>query len=498
MRRPAAAFAIAGMILAGGAQTSAPPRFALEIPGLEEAAALGDVIELPVARLDSLTIHILEPLASKVSYARIFPRLNSQGASVISQFRTSVRGKSVVLNLNMRDDITLEPGVNTLEILVQDANGRRYYRNWILRLREQARNDWFAYEFTRGKGPGGSVPPEIEIVEPTGPVRGDRVHVRGSVTAQNALAFLSVGGQPAPVQNSSTSAEFNVTLRLEAGQRNVVVEAADIAGSKTKVVIPVANSDAVRFASSTGDRMAILIGLSRFLHAGSLPCTPGAQAAEVSSLAEVLKSAAKLKPDRLAVLTDESATLARIRNVIRNFGSQARPDDLVFLYYGGCGIQDETNPDRYSLAAYDTQGNLPETALDTAELEQVLNDYVPSRNVVLVFDVAGSHRALGGGRGTNLIAGRLLRLSSAERGRTVLVSPPPIAADSKPGAGENFFVKALAGALSGKADYDSDSLVTTTELANYLATQVRTDSGGTRLVMTRKSGELPMFLFPAR
>ncbi len=160
--------------------------------------------------------------------------------------------------------------------------------------------------------------------------------------------------------------------------------------------------------------------------------------------------------------------------------------------------QDRTDPNRYYLAAYDTQGGLPETALEATELEQLLNDYVPSRKVVLAFDVAGSHRVLGEGIGMNLIAARLLRLASAERGRTVLVSPPPIAADFASGARENFFVKALAGALSGKADYNSDSLVTTTELANYLSTQVRHDSGGTRLVMTRKSGEHPMFLLQAQ
>lgn len=136
------ALPLLALAVLGGAFQAPPARFALEIPGYPEQTFQGEIIELPAAQLDQVVIHILEPLASRVSYSRIFPRVNLQAAAVISQVRSPVRGKSVVLNLRMRPDITFGPGVNTLEITAMDMNGRRYYRNWIIRLGDGACNEW--------------------------------------------------------------------------------------------------------------------------------------------------------------------------------------------------------------------------------------------------------------------------------------------------------------------------------------------------------------------
>lgn len=106
---------------------------------------------------------------------------------MISQIRASPRGKTVVMDLRMRPDVTLNDGANTVEITVVDENGRRYSRSWILRLREQARNAWFAYECTRAPDALGGVPPDVDIEQPAGPV----------VMAPGAKARVRIrGGRP--------------------------------------------------------------------------------------------------------------------------------------------------------------------------------------------------------------------------------------------------------------------------------------------------------------
>lgn len=473
----------------GGAFQAPPARFALEIPGYPEQAFQGEIIELPAAGLDQVVIHILEPLASRVSYSRIFPRVNLQAAAVISQVRSSARGKSVVLNLRMRPDIGFGPGVNSLEIAAIDANGRRYYRNWIIRLRDEARNEWFAYEFTRGAGEG--APPEIEIREPDGPVPlphsgSAKVRVRGLAKGLSPLRSVAVGGQAQRLAEGADQAEFDVEVPLAQGQRSVVVEASDLAGHRTRVTIPVGGALDGAPPAATADRMAIVIGISRYQNASSALCAPGAQAAQAGAIAETLVRAGGFPSERIFLLQDREATLQQIRNAIRNAAAAARPDDLLLVYFGGCGMQDPFQPERFFLAAFDTQPGAPaETALDLAEFEQLLDSQVRSRNVLLAFETSASPLIQDSLGGANLIGMRLLQLASAEKGRSVLVSPPAAGGNHGPAA-SSLFAAALQEALRGKADANGDRLVTTTELVRYVAQRVRhaAEGGGPLLRRT--------------
>lgn len=461
----------------GGAFQAPPARFALEIPGYPEQTFQGEIIELPAAHLDQVVIHILEPLASRVSYSRIFPRVNLQAAAVISQVRTSARGKSVVLNLRMRPDITFGPGVNSLEIAAMDMNGRRYYRNWIIRLSDEARNDWFAYEFTRGAGDG--APPEIEIREPDGPVPlphsgSAKVRVRGLARGLSPLRSLLVSGQAQRLPAEAEQAEFDVEVPVSQGLRSLIVEASDVAGHRTRVTIPVGGDLGDLPPAATADRMAIVIGISRYQNESSALCAPGAQAAQAEGIVQTLVRTGGFSSERIFLLRDREATLQQIRNAIRNAAAAARPDDLLLVYFGGCGLQDPLQPERFFLAAFDTQpGALADTAFDLAELEQLLNSQVRSRNVLLAFETAASPRIQDSLGGANLIGMRLLQLASAEKGRSVLVSPPAAAAGGQSTAASSLFAEALHEALRGRADANGDRLITTTELVRFVARRMR-------------------------
>lgn len=470
------------LLAAGGLLQGPPDRFELEIPAFPGQSFRGSVVELPVETLDQVVIHVLEPLASRVSYAKIFPRLNLQSAAVISQVRSSARGKSVVLNLQMRPDIRLEPGVNALEITVIDVNGRRYYRNWILRLKEEARNEWFAYEFTQGHEEGPT--PEVVIEQPAGPLSAPTgaprsVRVRGRASARRPLRHLLVGGRAVPIPDQSTAAAFDAEVLVEKGQPSVLVEAADAGGNRTRVSIPVSGTGDASAPAPSADRMAILIGVSRYQHSSSLLCAPGAQGAQAESIASALMTAGGFAANRVLVLKDEQATLAGLRNALRNAAAEARPDDLLLLYFGGCGMQDPTRQERFYLAAFDTQPNAVEdTALEMAELEKLLEEQIRSRNVLLAFEVSASPLLQDDLDGANLLGVRLLRLASQAKGRSVLVAPPAAGPQLDPATAAGRFAEAVKEALDGMADVDHDRYITTRELVRYVSHRVRSAPGG--------------------
>lgn len=479
---------VAFFMIASGMQESRPARFELEIPSLPGHVFRGDIIELPKESVNPVLIHILDPLASRVSYAKIFPRVNFESAAVISQVRTSSRGKTVVLNLLMRPDIGLRPGANSLEITVFDSNGRRYYRNWILRLKEEARNEWFTYEITRGSEEGS--PPEIEIDEPVGPLPASGIQrIRGRVSASTPLRQLMVGGRMVTFPDQEAKADFDLPLQLGRGQRSIVIEAADSAGHQTRVTIPVSGAAEVLTPTHTADRVAVLIGISRYRQGDALACASGAQGAQAEAVASTLRNTGGFSDERVFLLKDSEATLERIRNLIQNAAAIAKPDDLLLIYFGGCGLQDPLQQDRFYLAAYDTQPNiLAQTALDLRDLERMLEERVRSKNTLLVFDASASPLFQSDLEGANLVGMSLLTLASKSRGRAVLVAPPAKRSPQLSNTASGQFAEAVKEALAGMADVDGDRLITTRELARYVTQRLRRSQEGNSDVL-RKAEE---------
>lgn len=310
------------------------------------------------------------------------------------------------------------------------------------------------------------------------------IRVRGLARGLSPLRSLLVNGLARRVAAEAEQAEFDVEVPVSRDQRSLIVEASDAAGHRTRVTIPVGGELDGPPPAATADRMAIVIGISRYQNESSALCAPGAQAAQAESIARTLVRAGGFSSDRIFLLRDREATLQQIRNAMRNAAAAARPDDLLLVYFGGCGLQDPFQPERFFLAAFDTQpGALADTAFDLAELGHLLNSRVRSRNVLLAFETAASPRVQDSLGGANLIGMRLLQLASAEKGRSVLVSPPAAAAGQSPAASSQFS-EALQQALQGKADANGDRMITTTELVRFVARQMR-QAGPASSVMSR-------------
>jgi hypothetical protein len=99
--------------------------------------------------------------------------------------------------------------------------------------------------------------------------------------------------------------------------------------------------------------------------------------------------------------------------------------------------------------------------------------------------VPGLDHVLHGG---NLVNAHLLRLFSAEQGRTVLVSAD-VNQDSRSRQTENglqgIFASAILEGVQGEADWNHDRILTVAELFHFVSERVKADSGGEQVPMYR-------------
>ncbi len=471
-----------------------PRRFELRIPGEGSAAFAGDEIVLTQERVSRLVIEILNPTAEEIETDKIYPKINGDAASTISELRRTRHGMVVVLDLEMKPHLKLEAGANTVEIVAENHRGRRFYRNWIVRLHERSHHEWFTFELINGPGESNPAPPRVEVLSPLVPPVIERgaaeisVSFQAKVTAYHPLAAVGVDGVTDPVAAGRDAAFIDRRLTIPSSRSEVVLYAADVRGNETRVRIPIREAASAPPPRLSGKRYLLAIGISEHQSTPSgLPVLPGASTA-AADLTRLLVERVGLAQDAVLVLRDRDATLARVRSALRDFLSLPGPDDLLIVYLAAYGFHGRgPEIDRTYLACWDTRlDQLTETALSLDELARLLGDTerIRSRNVLLLFEprpVPELDHLLAG---SNLVNAHLLRLFSAEKGRTVLVSAD-VNQDSrsrqtKDGL-QGIFASALMEGLRGEADWNRDRVLTVTELFHFVSERVKAESDGAQV-----------------
>lgn len=471
-----------------------PTRFELRIPEEGSAAFAGDEIALTRERVSQLVIDVLNPTAKEIETDRIYPRINGEAASTISELRRTRRGMALVLDLEMKPHLKLDPGTNTVEIVAENHRGRRFYRNWILRLHERTHHEWFTYERVDGPGQSNPSPPEIVVQSPLVPPVVEkgaaeiRVHLQADVTAYHPLASVTAGGVAEPVAEGSETARIDRRLTIPRSRREVVVSAADVRGNETRVRIPVRTTAAPRPPKLSGKTYLLSIGVSDHQAAGhGFPFLPGAATA-AADLDRLLRKEVAMTQDAVLVLRDRDATLARVKSALRDFVARPGPDDLLIVYFAAYGFHGQgPEVDQTFLSCWDTRlDQLRTTALSLEQLANLLGDpeRIRSRNVLLLFEPRPLPELDSTLAGSNLVNAQLLRLFSAEQGRTVLVSAD-VNQDSRSQQTENglrgVFASALVKGLEGEADWNRDRILTVAELVHFVTERVKAESGGAQI-----------------
>ena len=489
--------AFAVLAAMAGCLAGQPVVFKLQIPELGDQVFDGDVVEVPGTMPQSLAIRILNPVAADVDYGKILTKLNGEGAGYITAVASSADGKVARLDLKLRAGMKLVPGTNTVEIQATNRHGRKFYRNFILKTREDTRNQYFAYEIKHAPSDNGGGP-ELSIVQPDMPVvlaakeRSRKVLVKGAISTVHPLATLRFAGREIIPPNQSVF-EFQQEVQVSSAN-NIVVEAVDDAGNRASVIIPVSQAGAGVPVKIEGDRYALVAGISQYSAKPGLASLPSA-ALDARDFAAALTGQAGFKKENVFLLTDAGATHAQLRSALRSFTARPGPDDLLIVFIAGYGLHDPLDPSKIYLAAHDTLlGQVPETAISIDDLKSALNSSVRSRQTLLLFDVDHPVTGEWATPNQNLINEYLLRLFPGDAGKAVMVASSVGENSLDQGGASGLFARQLIEAARGQGDANQDGLITVREWFLQVSRSVRVASGGKQNPRyTLQQAEKPVF-----
>jgi uncharacterized caspase-like protein len=238
-----------------------------------------------------------------------------------------------------------------------------------------------------------------------------------------------------------------------------------------------------------GRKFALLVGVSKYrYHDGGLKdlAYAGADARAVRDFL-VRPEGGGFAPGDVVLLEDQGATIEAVRSALNGFLTKATAEDLVFIFIAGHGDADPYARQNLYFIMHDTKlADMPSTALPMTELQDVLDQRVRARRVVVFVDTCHS-AGLSGERpevGTRQIENNLINLYASklftETGRAVITSSDVNEVSSeagKWGGGHGVFTWALLEGLRGDADSDADRFVTAGELFEYVRARVREETG---------------------
>ena len=444
-------------------------------------------IEVAARPIRNLQVQVLEPAASKIGYGRIVVKVNGKGLGNAFDRKANIDGILLIMNpqtLGMRPDQVFDPFENTIEVVAEDRKGRRYYHNWVVRVRESAPNSYFTYTTSVSLDDPNGFPPDLQLLEPVQPIvatPNTRVVFKGTFSSAKPTTVLKINGS-AIAEAPDAQATFQTSILVNPSWKEVTVEAIDGKGNRRAAIVPVIHpapsGPKPRFA---GNRYAVVIGVSDFGKSKEAPPHLPAAAADASEIARVLEANGFLK-ENIRLIRDEQATADQVRVAFSDFASKAGPNDLLVIYVATYGLHDPFTPERLYLAAHGTQlKQVDVSSISIDDLASRLMKNVRCNNTLMVFDV-GHALPVGDIRfpSKNLVNGHLIRLFAEDDGRAVLVSG---SADensiNEQGGTRSIFSEAVASAFQGNnADLNRDHVLTAEELVRYVAEKVKQRSAG--------------------
>lgn len=521
------ALGVVALAAAAGAPTYTPPGlaradtrepFALVLPELGPQAITAPEVVIPHANLSRLRLRVYKPFADSIRYGRIYTKINGESANTVFNFNSDSEGYVINGDLRSRPRFELQPGRNVVEILARADDGREYYASYILltadrRTGEASRASGATVESVPAAAGDDRRPPEVYLTQPAGPlllnpgaatvtiagVAFDESGAVVSVTADGQAAKLTPYAgtrglklaQAASVEARNElkdAAQFELSVPVRADAAAVVLEAKDKAGNLTRLSIPLRRREATVSPTFKGKRFALIVGVSKYKYRDGVLTDLAYAAADARAVRDFLirPEGGGFAPEDIVYLEDESATVEAVRAALKLFLPKATADDLIFIYIAGHGNADPNARQNLYFLLHDTKlSDMPSTALPMTEVQDVLDQQVRARRVIVFVDTCHS-AGLGGGRpsGTRGLENNIINLYASklftETGRAVITASDVNEVsneDARWGGGHGVFTWVLLEGLRGAADTDADRLVTAGELFDYVSGRVRQQTG---------------------
>ncbi|HKP86384.1 MAG TPA: caspase family protein [Blastocatellia bacterium] len=497
---------LASLVLPALGAFEPPPQaiiFQLEVPELGIAPTDAPEMTIATPNVKLIRVHVLRPQADNISPNQIYTFINGIATAIVSDVNVTERGKLVSIKLDMRPDFKLVPGRNTLEVRAENQRGRTFYASYILRTTTENRNQDFTYTVALGRDPKQQIPPELVLLEPETQVvlprgrRSQQVRVSGVATAATSIERVTVNNQTVPLnraqitmrklglQNEDNRVTFDTTIAVTPSNSQIVVEAIDTANNRTQLKIVVKASDDAPATEFRGKKYALIIGVSAFRISGYNLKYADADARAIQKFL-LSPAGGRFPQDNIMMLTNEQATLARVKEALTTFAAQPGPDDLLLIFFASHGDAPPSAPQDYYYLTHDSDfERLSETGLLMRDLQTLVQQNVRARRVVLLIDTCHSAGLTGAtgemtrGLRHNLVNLYTEKLLYKEEGKAVITSSDvneSSAEGPRWGGGHGVFTYFLLEGLQGKADQNADRLVTVGELFSFVRQKVRLDT----------------------
>jgi hypothetical protein len=481
-----------------------PVIFELEIPEFKLLPSSQPEITIPYASINQVFVHLLKPAADSINYGSIRTHVNGQAAAPISEIVTGARGKIVKINLKHRPGYEFVSGRNTIEVWAQNRLGRVYYSSFVVKTATENWNDDFSYSVFPARAASNEVPPQLLLLEPVRSIEfppsvmNMTIRVSGIASTTTEITKINVDGKSIPFKsepekgarqltrlgNTTRSVTFAAPITVNRNANQILVEAEDSLGARTRVSVPVLIRKQDRISPIRGQKYALIIGISRYLNSGQIPNLEFADV-DARSFYDFLQqpAAGGFSRENMLLLSNENATLASIRQAMTDFVARASTNDLLLIFFAGHGAPDRFAPQNLYVIAHDTDvANMPKTALAMPELLRYVEQNIKSKRVVLLMDACHSAGVSTGGTRdlpNNLTNQYLEQLLYLEEGRAVITSSDineKSHESKKWGNGHGVFTYYLLEGLKGRADSNQDRFVSVGELFRYVRQRVRLDT----------------------
>ena len=479
-----------------------PAIFELELPDFQIPPSHEREFTIPSANVTQVFVHVLKPVADLIDYDAIQTSINGEATATIAEVVNGARGKIVKINLKLRPGYEFVNGRNTVEVWARNRRDRQYYSSFVIKTRTENWNPDFTYHVESAPGAINQVPPQVVLLEPERPVEfaprpnSMKVRISGIATADNGITRVSVDGKDVQLKpgtnirqltrlsNSERSVGFETIVTISANASRIVVEAEDKLGSRTQVWIPVVPLKAGT-VTQVREKYALIIGISRYMNNSRGVRNLDYADADAKALYDFLQQplAGGFERENMLLLSNEDATLARIRSALTSFVAKASENDLLLIFFAGHGDRDPYAEQNLYLIVHDTSLDaMSQTALSMPDLRRYVDQNVRSKRLVLLLDACHSAGLSSEGTrdlGKNLTNQYLQKLLYQDQGRAIITSSAvdeKSHEDSKWGNGHGVFTYYLLEGLRGHADSNDDHVVTVGELYRYVYQNVRQDT----------------------
>ena len=222
------------------------------------------------------------------------------------------------------------------------------------------------------------------------------------------------------------------------------------------------------------DSWALIIGINKYTNWPPLDYAVN----DANSIRDLLINKFGFKTDHIFLLTDEDATLRKIKDTLSDLGEIVGKNDRVIIYFSGHGqsLDLESGGQMGFLIPVDgsTKNNrLYSSSLAMSDIKAISN-FIPAKHILYLVDACYSGLLASTQKGLSTNDKLYLRQITLARGRQIITAGGKGEVSyERPEWGHGAFTyKLLEGLETGLADLNDDGIITSSELGNYLKSKV--------------------------